>query len=281
MIEIRWRYDPNAEDVRHQPATADEALLMLHMGNQAFANLTRGGEHIIPVSAAELGLGARPGEPAPQTPIAVVLGCSDARVPLELIFTQSANDLFVVRLAGNVLGSSCVGSIDFAIERVPTVRLVAVVGHTGCGAVTAAVDAYLDPASYLALSANLPLRRIVDTTMAAVRGADAGLRAVFGDVVTQRPGYRASLIDTSVVLHAAVTADAVRRIFAAHLGEHLAVVFGVYDLVSRRVGLPGDYTQEGAWQAGLPAPPEAAAVTDFVAGIVSSGYVAQLLEGPG
>lgn len=278
MIEIRWRYDPNAEDVRHQPATADEALLMLHMGNLAFANLERGGEHIIPVSAAELGLGARSGEPAPQTPIAVVLGCSDARVPLELIFSQSANDLFVVRLAGNILGSSCVGSVDFAIVRVPSVRLVAVVGHTGCGAVTAAVDAYLDPASYLSLSANLPLRRIVDTIMAAVRGADASLHAVFGEEVRHRPGYRESLIDTAVVLHAAVTADAVRRMFSAHLGEDLAVVFGVYDLVSRRVGLPGDYTQEGAWHAGLSTPPEAAVVTDFVSRIVSSEYIARLLD---
>lgn len=278
MIEIRWRYDPAAEDVRHEPATADEALLMLHMGNSAFANLERGGEYIIPVSAAELGLGARAGDPAPQTPIAVVLGCSDARVPLELIFTQSANDLFVVRLAGNILGSSCVGSIDFAIARVPSVRLVAVVGHTGCGAVTAAVDAYLDPASYLALSANLPLRRIVDTIMAAVRGADAGLHSVFGEQVGQRPGYRKSLIDTAVALHAAVTADAVKRMFSAHLGDDLAVVFGVYDLVSRRVGLPGDYTQEGSWHAGLSAPPDPGAVTDFVAGVVASSYIAQLLD---
>ena len=72
-----------------------------------------------------------------QTPFAALLGCADARVPLELVFSRSANDAFAVRVAGNVLGAECVGSLDFAVTQLPSIRVVAVVGHTGCGAVGA------------------------------------------------------------------------------------------------------------------------------------------------
>jgi len=277
VIEIRWRYDPQAPPATRRPETAEEAQLMLHMGNLAFADLGRAGDgsqFVIPVSAEELGLGARPGEPIPQTPLAAVLGCADARVPLELIFSQSANDLFVVRVAGNVLGGSSVGSIDFALARIPSVRLVAVVGHTGCGAVTAAVDAYLEPREYLGLSANLPLRGIVDSVMAAVRGADTALRELYGDTVVERRGYRRALIDAAVVLNAAVAADAVRRIFATHLSQQLQVVFGVYDLSNRLVGLP-DLQED--WRQGLYPPPAATSVVGFAEDVVRSVYIRTLL----
>ena len=74
-----------------------------------------------------------------QNPIAVVLGCSDSRVPPELVFDQDLGDLFVVRVAGNVLGPAQVGSLDFAVDALG-VRLVVVLGHSGCGAVKAAVE---------------------------------------------------------------------------------------------------------------------------------------------
>lgn len=280
MIEIRWRYDPAADPVERAPATAEEALLMLHMGNLAFADLGRdsgSGGYVIPVSAEELGLGAQAGVAIPQTPIAAVLGCADARVPLELIFSQTANDLFVVRVAGNVLGGACVGSIDFALARIPSVRLVAVVGHTGCGAVKAAVDAYLDPASYLGLSANLPLRGIVDSLLAAVQAADNALRSKYGHERSDRPGYYEALWGCAVVLNAAVAGDAVRRMFEHYLSEQLAVTFGVYDLATRKVGLPS----ADSWRAGLFAPPDPDAMGPFLADLVSSGYVRGLLDARG
>ena len=72
-----------------------------------------------------------------QAPFAVVIGCSDARVPTEMIFGQGFNDLFVIRVAGNVLGDVCLGSIDFAVEALSeSVKLLVVLGHSGCGAVT-------------------------------------------------------------------------------------------------------------------------------------------------
>src|SRR5690606_21929282 len=138
--------------------------------------------------------------------------------------------LFAVRVAGNILGSDCVGSMDYAVTHLPSVRLLAVVGHTGCGAVQAAVDAYIAPNTYLGLSANLPLRRIVDTVIPAVHGADVGLRNHYGPVVVSRTGYRRALVDAAVVVNAATAADAMQRIFTEHIGERLGAAFGVYDL---------------------------------------------------
>jgi carbonic anhydrase len=83
-----------------------------------------------------------------QAPFAVVLGCSDSRVPLELIFDQGLGDLFVIRVAGNIAASSQLGSIEFATEKFGTPLLV-VLGHSRCGAVEAAVDAVLGPVQSL------------------------------------------------------------------------------------------------------------------------------------
>ena len=81
-----------------------------------------------------------------QSPFAVILGCSDSRAPAEIIFDQGLGDLFVVRVAGNVVAPSLIGSIEFAVERFGT-RLVVVMGHTGCGAVRATLEVLQDPES--------------------------------------------------------------------------------------------------------------------------------------
>lgn len=257
---------------------------MLQRGNATFAGLGQSRDDesrfVIPVSAEDLGLAASPGLAPQQTPVAAVLGCADARVPLELVFSQAANEVFAVRVAGNVLDGGCVGSIDFALARLPTVRLVAVVGHTGCGAVTAAVEAYLEPDKYVGLSANLPLRGIVDAVMAAVRGADIAMRARHGEVVVAAPGYQEALIDSAVVFNAAVAGHALRRIFSSRLGDELGVVFGVYDLASRRVGLPATDPTVGHWVPGLSSPPAEEAMIGFAETIVDSDYIATLLAGP-
>jgi len=74
-----------------------------------------------------------------QEPCAIILGCSDSRVPAEIVFDQGLGDLFVIRVAGNVVAPSQIGSIEFAAEKFGT-RLVVVLGHSGCGAVTSTVD---------------------------------------------------------------------------------------------------------------------------------------------
>src|SRR5690606_14743372 len=81
-----------------------------------------------------------------QDPTAIILGCSDARVPAEIIFDQGLGDLFVIRVAGNIVSPSQVGSVEFAAERFGT-RLVVVLGHSECGAILATIEALQQPAS--------------------------------------------------------------------------------------------------------------------------------------
>jgi carbonic anhydrase len=80
-----------------------------------------------------------------QEPFAVILGCSDSRVPTEVVFDQGLGDLFVIRVAGNIVAPSQIGSIEFAAQKFAT-RLVVVLGHTHCGAVEATIDELQQPA---------------------------------------------------------------------------------------------------------------------------------------
>ena len=79
---------------------------------------------------------------AAQQPFATVIGCSDSRVPIEIVFNQSLGDLFVIRVAGNILNDHIIGSVEYAVATFGC-SLVMVLGHSNCGAVTAAVDAVL------------------------------------------------------------------------------------------------------------------------------------------
>jgi carbonic anhydrase len=281
MIEICWRYDPATRVAERRPATAPDAIALLRDGNAAFAALGTSTDidarHVVPIVAEDLGLGASPGHAPKQAPFAALLGCADARVPLELVFAQSANDAFVVRVAGNVLAAECVGSLDYAVSHLPTLRLLAVLGHTGCGAVSATVDGYLEPAGYLRVTANLPLRAIVDSLVVAVHAADRALRDRHGDGVAERSGYRLALVDVAVVLNAAVAADALRTLFTTRLGDTLGVAFGVYDLATRQVGLPDPMATDEAWRPGLVAAPDAETFTDFARDVAGSAYVESLL----
>jgi len=100
-----------------------------------------------------------------QKPFAVVLGCSDSRVPVETVFDQGLGDLFVIRIAGNVVASSQVGSIEFAVERFG-VRLVVVLGHSHCGAVEATLEEIQRPTQ----NRSRGLRSIVDRIRPSVEG---------------------------------------------------------------------------------------------------------------
>src|SRR5436309_7240080 len=112
--------------------TAVEALARLRDGNQRFvANQTR--------APALSDYARRAALVAGQEPFAIVLGCSDSRVPAELVFDQGFGDLFVIRVAGNIVAPSQVGSVEFAAERYGT-RLVVVMGHSQCGAVIATLE---------------------------------------------------------------------------------------------------------------------------------------------
>ena len=98
-----------------------------------------------------------------QQPFAIILGCSDSRVPAEIVFDQGLGDLFVIRVAGNIIAPSQVGSVEFAASRFGT-RLVVVLGHSQCGAVLATIEELRQPAVQQSRS----LRSIVDRIRPAV-----------------------------------------------------------------------------------------------------------------
>jgi carbonic anhydrase len=118
--------------------SADEALERLRAGNLRFAagRSTGTGARTDPQRRSELTEG--------QEPFAVILGCSDSRVPAEIVFDQGLGDLFVIRVAGNIVAPSQVGSVEFAASRFGT-RLVVVLGHTQCGAVIATMEELQQP----------------------------------------------------------------------------------------------------------------------------------------
>lgn len=117
--------------------SAADALTRLREGNARFVR----GETITNTLDADARQQAATAE---QRPFAIVLGCSDSRVPAELIFDQGIGDLFVIRVAGNVVAPSQVGSVEFAAARFQT-RLVVVLGHSNCGAVGATIEALQSP----------------------------------------------------------------------------------------------------------------------------------------
>jgi carbonic anhydrase len=109
--------------------SATDALERLRDGNRRFIS----GEVSEEVSAIRK---HRAGAAAPQSPFAIILACSDSRVPTELIFDQGIGDLFVIRVAGNIVAPSQIGSIEYAAKQFGT-RLVIVLGHSNCGAIIA------------------------------------------------------------------------------------------------------------------------------------------------
>lgn len=130
--------------------SAIEALQRLREGNQRFLSGV--------TSKHELTNEARRNALADgQDPLAIILGCADSRVPAEIVFDQGLGDLFVIRVAGNIVASSQVGSVEFAAERFGT-PLVVVLGHSRCGAILATVEELVRPRE--AQSRNL--RSIVD-----------------------------------------------------------------------------------------------------------------------
>src|SRR6201992_583519 len=129
---------------------AREALQRLREGNLRYVDENRSSESVIsPRRRAELTGG--------QEPFATILGCSDSRVPVEIIFDQGLGDLFVIRVAGNIVAPSQIGSVEFAAEQFGT-RLVGVLGHSQCGAIQTTIAQLLQPAG----SGSPNLRSIVN-----------------------------------------------------------------------------------------------------------------------
>lgn len=138
--------------------TARDALNRLREGNQRYVSNVRSLESLLShTRRAELAEG--------QNPFAIVLGCSDSRVPAEVVFDQGLGDLFVIRVAGNIVAPSQVGSVEFAAARHGT-RLVVVMGHSMCGAILATIESIERPDA----GESKNLLSIVDRVRPAVEG---------------------------------------------------------------------------------------------------------------
>lgn len=162
---------------------AREALDRLRDGNLRFAANVRGSDAFVShTRRAELAAG--------QQPFAIILGCSDSRVPAEIVFDQGLGDLFVIRVAGNIVAPSQVGSVEFAAARFGT-RLVVVLGHSQCGAILATLDELRAPTE----NQSRNLRSIVDRIRPSVDGLLTGFRQDTDALVEQavRANIRASV----------------------------------------------------------------------------------------
>ncbi|MCM3880501.1 MAG: carbonic anhydrase [Vicinamibacterales bacterium] len=135
--------------------SAQKAIERLIDGNRRFVSDAGSGALTNRARRSELTAG--------QEPFAIILGCSDARVPAEIVFDQGLGDLFVIRVAGNIVASSQVGSVEFAAARFGP-RLVVVLGHSQCGAILATVEELQRPTG----SQSRNLRSIVDRVRPSV-----------------------------------------------------------------------------------------------------------------
>ena len=135
---------------------AAEALERLRVGNLRFVSeRSRSGDSVTGTRRSEVAAG--------QQPFAIILGCSDSRVPAEIVFDQGLGDLFVIRVAGNIVAPSQVGSVEFAAARHET-RLVVVLGHSQCGAILATLEELQRPTE----NQSRNLRAIVDRVRPSV-----------------------------------------------------------------------------------------------------------------
>ena len=245
-VEIIYRYGAQTEPLRPRPDDSDAARQRLNEGNRAFAALldSMAGDEaivrrVIQVDPRDFGLAGGVRESPKQRPFAAVLGCSDARVPIELIFNEGPNDLFVIRVAGNGLGSEVLGSLKYAVEHLGgSIKIIAVLGHSGCGAVSAAVDIFLEPRRYLELATSHSLRGIVDRILVVVQASAIRMQEVFGPEVVHYPGYRSALIEASIVVNAALAAYTVDQELKSQEFSGINAVYGVYVVESREVWAP-------------------------------------------
>jgi carbonic anhydrase len=164
--------------------SAQNALARLREGNRRFASE-------VPSGTMLNSRARRNALTAGQEPFAIILGCSDSRVPAELVFDQGFGDLFVIRVAGNIVAPSQVGSVEFAASQFGT-RLVVVMGHSQCGAVTATLNELLGHPT----SESRNVRSIVDRIKPSVEslvsaGAPRDPEALMRDAV--RANVRAAV----------------------------------------------------------------------------------------
>jgi carbonic anhydrase len=224
----------------YAPPTPEAVLERLRAGNERASTLplppTQALDPDYPLDAL--------GQPT-QMPIAVMIGCSDARVPPEILFGVGLNDLFIIRAAGNVLGQEATGSLLYAVQTFAppkhvlgrSLRAVVVVGHRGCGAVKAALQAH-----QAGISVSSATGTPIDAILAQIGGQlSIGVRAFearHGLGSSYRPENLGPLLDLVVFLNTAEIARQAREAidrWTPSTSAEVAVAYGVLDPLHRHV----------------------------------------------
>ena len=206
-------------NMKHNPQTAEQALQMLKDGNARFVESLKNPNATLLATNALTQI---------HEPYAIILGCSDARVPAEIIFDQGLGDLFVIRVAGNVVAPSQIGSVEFATEKFGT-KLVVVLGHSHCGAVTACVETLINPEKYFSPN----LQSIVDRIRPSVYNLHeiytANGQAIDADELVER-GIKANVrMSVSQLKHGSRSLEDLVN------AGHLMIVGAVYNIETGKV----------------------------------------------
>lgn len=246
-MDIIYRFDPSAPLTPVIPEDCKAALSRLESGHRFFSDIV---EHVqltstvevdpkkfvVPVDPITLGVPVVPGRAPLHSPFACVLGCSDARMPIEHIFHCNSNELFIARVAGNTVGPDTLASIEYAVQHLGrSLRAAIVLGHTDCGAVSATVDRFLRPREYLGLSLSRAMRTLTDRMMDSVRGSSEALIHVAGESIRNSVEFRELLVEVSVYVNAAANAYEVSQEIKQSGSREIGVVYSVYDLRTARV----------------------------------------------
>ena len=198
---------------------AHDALKRLREGNRRFVDNVRKPD-------AALNTMRRATLVDSQEPFAIVLGCSDSRVPAELVFDQGLGDLFVIRVAGNIVAPSQVGSVEFAATRFST-RLVVVLGHSQCGAIQATLDELRQPVKDQSINLRSIVERIRPSIEALLQSPYAGDGAELAHQA-MRANVRASvdhLRHGSAILEQLIAKEGLRVVGAEYSLETGEVAF--------------------------------------------------------
>ena len=205
--------------------SAQEALERLREGNHRFVMDVRRCDTLTgQTRRRELAAG--------QEPFAIILGCSDSRVPAEIVFDQGLGDLFVIRVAGNIVAPSQVGSVEFAAERFGT-RLVVVLGHTECGAILATLEELGRPSE----GQSRNLRSIVDRIRPSVEALLATEFGAHADALV-RKAVRANIrVSAAHLRHGSeVLEQSIQKDGLLVVGAEYSLETGVVDFFD---GVPG------------------------------------------
>lgn len=251
-VDLVYRYEPGS-GAAPPPATSAQARTRLRQGNRNLVRFIKAcgagpgaGPRPMPVRLHphEVGLGEDSAGFPKQEPFVLVLGCADARTPAEIMFCQSFNDIFNIRVAGNVLGVECAGSARYALDHFApcsrpgagkprSLRLMIALGHRNCGAVRAAVDTYQNdlPPDLLPDSSIVAILNRISfpSLMTAVEAFDDP--RAFGPVASRDRRNAAALTDLIVDLNAAWTGRELRELIPRDpvTQQSVDVLYGVFD----------------------------------------------------